>query len=437
MRNKITGVVASLVILAICWPVVADPGKPIAVRWWGQAFVTIETYWNLTVAIDPYATSIGYDDPNITAHVVLVTHGHADHSNVSLLGAAAPSVAGLDDDGDVASIDMVLDRLPNQDEPTIAAYSPSAQYSDHAVRFRTIASFHDDQSGGRRGKNAMFLVVADGVRILHCGDLGQTKLTEDQLRQIGNVDVLLIPVGGVYTIDGKEAVGIVEQISPRYVVPIHYKTPQLSFVLRTSEDFLEALPAKYERVASNGNTFAATQDRGATRDKPQVVTLLTRPWTMPTEYAGLYKRKEVECRLSQEVFAKLSVNQMNHRPSNGTHTPRWNAEHMMGRELGFFSRIFAGVDPAIPHINLNPKQMPPDYVAAHPDWDGKEEARQMQRVMSFTRRFVYLLAESDLDETPKGSPWTLRGLLQQMHRHYGEHTAHVKEKFELPDWPDE
>ena len=110
---------------------------------------------------------------------------------------------------------------------------------------------------------------------------------------------------------------------------------------------------------------------------------------------------------------------------------------MMGRELGFFSRIFSAVDPAIPHINLNPEQMPPDYVAAHPDWDGKEEARQMQRVMSFTRRFAYLFDGSDLEAKPPGSWWTVRGLLEQMQRHYGEHTAHVKEKFELPDWPGE
>ncbi len=207
MRRKITVVAGLLAALAAVWPAAADPGKPVAVRWWGQAFVTIETYWNLTVAIDPYATRIGYDDPNITADVVLVTHHHADHNNISLLGTDAKSVLGLDEAGDVVSIDMVLDRLPNQDEPTVTAFSPSDQYTDHAVRFRTIASFHDDQSGGRRGKNAMFLVVADGVRILHCGDLGQTKLTEDQLRQIGKVDILLIPVGGCTRLTGRKRRG--------------------------------------------------------------------------------------------------------------------------------------------------------------------------------------------------------------------------------------
>ncbi len=241
----------------------------------------------------------------------------------------------------------------------------------------------------------------------------------------------------MYTVDGTQATGIVDQINPRYVVPIHYKTPQLSIVLRTNGDFLEALPAKFERVTPPGNTFAAAQGRGASQESPQVVTLDTRPWTMPVELAELFERKDAASRASQEVFAQLNINQMNHRPSNGTHTPRWNAEHMMGRELGFFSEIFAQIDPAISHIDLNPEQMPPDYVAAHRDWSGEEEARQMERVAAFSRRFAYLIDGLDLDKKAPGNGWTPRGLLEQMERHYQGHTANVKKKFELPDWPKE
>jgi hypothetical protein len=108
---------------------------------------------------------------------------------------------------------------------------------------------------------------------------------------------------------------------------------------------------------------------------------------------------------------------------------------MMGRELGFFSEIYAELDPELVKIDLNPAQMPPDYVAAHPDWTGAEEARQFERVSEFTRRFSYLLADLELDEQAPGSRWILPGLLEQMERHYGEHTANVKKKFELPDWP--
>ena len=80
--------------------------------------------------------------------------------------------------------------------------------------------------------------------------------------------------------------------------------------------------------------------------------------------------------------------------------------------------------------------MPDAYQAAHADWTGHEEARQIERTQRLTRRFAYLLADLPLDEKPPGSWWTLRGLLEQMPRHYNEHTANVMQKFELPDWPD-
>ena len=141
---------------------------------------------------------------------------------------------------------------------------------------------------------------------------------------------------------------------------------------------------------------------------------------------------------SQQVFAKLSTNQLNFKPTNGTHTPRWNTEHMMGRQLLFFSQIYVTQDPSIPKMDLNPRQTPPAYVFAHPDWDGPEEGRQTQRVREFTRRFAYLLADMDVDKKAPGSRWpSLRALLKQMHRHYGEHTANTIKKFDLPGWPKE
>ena len=87
------------------------------------------------------------------------------------------------------------------------------------------------------------------------------------------------------------------------------------------------------------------------------------------------------------------------------------------------------------HIDLNPAQMPPDYHAAHPDWDGAEEGRQIGRAAAFVRRFAYLLDGIDADAKLNGSAWTIRGLCQQMDRHYHEHVANVRKKFALPDWP--
>ena len=110
---------------------------------------------------------------------------------------------------------------------------------------------------------------------------------------------------------------------------------------------------------------------------------------------------------------------------------------MMGRELVFFSQIYNAVDPMVPVMDLNPKQMPKDYEFAHPDWTGAEEARQMQRVAAFSRRFAYLLDDMDLDKRAKGSRiWSPRALLKQMERHYSEHTGNTKKKMELPGWPE-
>lgn len=161
-------------------------------------------------------------------------------------------------------------------------------------------------------------------------------------------------------------------------------------------------------------------------------------WNPTGELAELLKKMEKSCAESQKVFAKLSANQLNWRPPNGTHTPRWNTEHMMGRQLLFFSQIYAALDPTTHKvIDLNPEQMPPDYKAAHPDWDGEQEAALTAAVSKYVRDFAYLLEDLDLDARAPGSRWKLRALLVQMDRHYGEHTANVVKKFELEGWPAE
>lgn len=160
------------------------------------------------------------------------------------------------------------------------------------------------------------------------------------------------------------------------------------------------------------------------------------PQPVPEHLKLHFDRMESANRRSQDVFRPLSVKQMNHRPADGTHTPRWNAEHMAGRQLLFFSQIYHALDPNIPVFDWNPAQMPPDYKARHADWSGAEEARAMQRVDDFCRRYAYLLKDIQLDARPPATPWpTLGALLEQMEKHYDEHTANVKKKFEHSDWP--
>jgi len=433
MRRPIW-LLAVTTLLALFSNAQADPGHPVAVRWWGQAMVSIETHWNLRLVIDPYGEKIGYKNPNITSDLVLVTHEHGDHNNVELVGSEPIVMRGLDERGQVRTMEYFLDRPPNSGKIQWVAANESSFVRKEAIRVTTISSWHDDVQGSQRGANALFLIEVDGVRIVHCGDLGQPRLTDEQLTALGKVDVLLIPVGGVYTVDGAQAADIVRQMNPRIVVPIHYKTPNLVYDLQGVQGFLTAIHDDCQVERLKGNTLAiSAAERGTA--KPKAVVLDFFPLTLPTEWEELFEAKERACRESQEVFAQLSVEQMNFKPSDGTHTPRWNTEHMMGRELLFFSQIFSKVDPAIQPIDLNPKQMPSDYVAVHPDWSGAEEARQMARVSAFTRRFAYLLDELELDQQAPGSRWTPRKLLKQMERHYNQHTTNVKKKFELPDWP--
>ena len=127
----------------------------------------------------------------------------------------------------------------------------------------------------------MFLIEVEGVRILHCGDIGQPTLTDEQVEAAGAVDLLLIPVGGVYTVDGRQAAGIVRQLNPRIVLPLHYKTRVLKIDLQTADSFLNALRDSHSITRTPVNTLAITQDFGPTRDKPKVAILSYRPWQMP------------------------------------------------------------------------------------------------------------------------------------------------------------
>ncbi len=168
----------------------------------------------------------------------------------------------------------------------------------------------------------------------------------------------------------------------------------------------------------------------------EAALLLDAPPAVPEHLQEMFDRMEAANRRSQDVFRQLSVEQMNFKPSDGTHTPRWNAEHMAGRQLLFFSQIYNALDPSIPVVDQNPKQMPADYKARNPSWSGKDEARAMQRVDDFCRRYAYLLENIQLDDKPPATSWrSLGALLLQMEKHYDEHTANVKKKFQLPDWP--
>ncbi len=202
-------------------PIIEDRGTA-ELTWWGQAMFTLVATDGTRVVFDPYS-EIGYLVPTaeeLAADVMTASHEHPDHNNVALAGDATV-LRGLVD-GDWADFDET--------------------FGD--TRIFSIESFHDSSNGQERGLSTIFVIETGGIRIAHMGDYGESEMTGDQLDELGAIDVLLIPVGGVFTIDAAGATAIVEQIGPRVVIPMHYGTTALSIGLEPVDAFLEGKNAR-------------------------------------------------------------------------------------------------------------------------------------------------------------------------------------------------
>ena len=204
----------------------ADAGAA-GLRWFGQAMFLLTSPAGTRILLDPF-NNIGYPIPPVSdtqSTAATISHEHSDHNNASLAGTGEV-VKGLTSDG-WAQIDK--------------------RYGD--VRIFGVQSFHDNGGGAQRGRNMIFVYETAGLKIVHLGDLGHV-LTQDQLGPIGgNVDVLMIPVGGGFTVDIPGANEVVAQLRPKLVFPMHYKTPAISLNIATVDGFLEGKTV--QRVGSN------------------------------------------------------------------------------------------------------------------------------------------------------------------------------------------
>jgi len=147
---------------------------------------------DVNVFIDPFDKATGLRPPQGQADLVLVTHQHHDHNNVEAL----------------KGYPVVVD-IPGE-------------YSVKGINIVGIDSFHDEKSGQERGKNTMYVLEVENMKICHLGDLG-CDLTEKQMGEIDGVDILMVPIGGKYTIDAKKAIEIIRKLEPKTVIPMHYK----------------------------------------------------------------------------------------------------------------------------------------------------------------------------------------------------------------------
>lgn len=168
--------------------------------------------------IDPFSKDIGLRPPRIKDDLVLVTHQHYDHNNIENINPEA----------------MVIDG--------------PGEYEKRGIYVRGIPSYHDKQQGKERGLNTMYIIKAEDIRVCHMGDFGQDKFDEHQLNEIGEVDILMIPVGGKYTIDYKEAVDAISNIEPKVIMPMHYKIKDLKADIDSEDKFVKELGLTPEKV---------------------------------------------------------------------------------------------------------------------------------------------------------------------------------------------
>ncbi|MBM3167467.1 MAG: MBL fold metallo-hydrolase [Chloroflexi bacterium] len=179
-------------------------------KWLGHACFLITSDSGLRIITDPYTVGggVGYSPVKESADIVTASHGHADHNNVEAVGGSPEVVTG-------AGVREVK-----------------------GIKIKGVDTHHDESAGKARGDNVVFCLSVDGVKVCHLGDLGH-RLSSQQVADIGAVDVLLVPVGGFFTVDAAVASQVCDDLKPKVIVPMHYKTSKLEYPIAGVEDFLK------------------------------------------------------------------------------------------------------------------------------------------------------------------------------------------------------
>jgi len=151
-----------------------------------------------SVVTDPYESAVGFSMPRVAADIVTVSHAHGDHNNVAAVAGTA-----------------------RRQQPFLI--QAPGEYEVSGISVFGIRTFHDNTQGSERGNNTVYLIHIDELFVAHVGDLGHI-LSDKQVEEVGEVDVLLVPVGGYYTLDPKQAIEVVHQLQPSIVIPMHYNT---------------------------------------------------------------------------------------------------------------------------------------------------------------------------------------------------------------------
>lgn len=182
------------------------------IKFLGHAAFLITTADGTKIVTDPYQPggfggAIGYGPLNEPADIVVISHDHEDHNYVKL--------------------------VPGR--PTVVRGPGEQQH--RGLTFRALAGYHDTSRGAERGQNVVRVIEADDISVCHLGDLGHPLSAEDATA-LGSIDVLMVPVGGVFTVDARGATAVVNRLRPRIAIPMHYRAPKIGFSLAPVDDFL-------------------------------------------------------------------------------------------------------------------------------------------------------------------------------------------------------
>jgi L-ascorbate metabolism protein UlaG (beta-lactamase superfamily) len=180
-------------------------------KWFGQSCFLMTSQAGTRVLMDPFGKGLGYKVPQVQADIVTTSHDHFDHNNIAAVK------------GNFYHIDT------------------RGIYTHKDIGINGILTCHDKVQGARRGSNVVFTFSVDGLCVCHCGDLGHV-LTPEQVNGIGKVDVLMVPVGGTFTINAAEALEVRSQLNPAITIPMHYRRTRrlglVSMMLAPVDKFL-------------------------------------------------------------------------------------------------------------------------------------------------------------------------------------------------------
>lgn len=183
------------------------------IKWLGHSCFKIASEKGIRVVTDPFDDNVGYKLPAVETDIITLSHGHYDHN----------------------FIDCVKGNFE--------VVSKVGNFYVKDIAITGVHTYHDEEQGAKRGSNIVYVFDIDGIKVCHMGDIGHV-LSPSQVQMIGAVDVLMIPVGGIYTVNWEGAIEIVNQLNPSVIIPMHYKTKVLKFNLEPADEFIN----KFENV---------------------------------------------------------------------------------------------------------------------------------------------------------------------------------------------